>query len=71
MDLFRTAAIFVEVVILMAITVSLLLGVKVILLDVGLRPRYKNMLNLVLVVVGVIAATFFIVHLAAFYPAVR
>jgi hypothetical protein len=71
MDMFRAAAIFVEVVLLMAITVALLLGVRVILFDIGLRPKYKNMVNAILMVVGVIAATFFIVHLAAFYPAVR
>ena len=68
--LIRAVAILVEVLILSTITFCLLLGVRIVLFDLGLRAKYKSMVNVVLAAVGVIALTFFIVHLTAFYPTV-
>ena len=68
--LLRTVAIFVEVLILAGIMLSLLLGVKLILFDLGLRPKYKKMITVALLIVGVISLVFFISHLTTFYPTV-
>ncbi|HEX9976251.1 MAG TPA: hypothetical protein VGA82_03280 [Dehalococcoidales bacterium] len=68
--LLRTVAIFIEVLILAGIMLSLLLGVKLILFDLGLRPKYKKMITIALLTVGVISLVFFISHLTTFYPTV-
>ena len=68
--LLRTVAIFIEVLILAGIMLSLLLGVKLILFDLGLRPKYKKMITVALLIVGVISLVFFISHLTTFYPTV-
>ena len=71
MDIFlRTVAIFIEVLFLAGIMLSLLLGVKLILFDLGLGPKYKKMITIALLTVGVIAMVFFISHLTTFYPTV-
>jgi hypothetical protein len=68
--LLRAVAIFVEILILAGIMLSLLLGVKLILFDLGLRPKYKKMITISLLIVGVISLVFFISHLTTFYPTV-
>ncbi len=68
--LLRTVAIFIEVLLLAGIMLSLLLGAKLILFDLGLRPKYKKMVTLALLIVGVISLVFFISHLTTFYPTV-
>jgi ABC-type uncharacterized transport system involved in gliding motility auxiliary subunit len=71
MDIFlRTVAIFIEVLFLAGIMLSLLLGVKLILFDLGVGLKYKKMITLALLTVGVIAMVFFISHLTTFYPTV-
>jgi len=71
MDIFlRAVAIFIELLILAGIMFSLLLGVKLILFDLGLRPKYKRMVNIVLITLGVLSAVFLISHLTTFYPTV-
>ena len=68
--LLRTVAIFIEVLLLAGIMLSLLLGVKLILFDLGLGPKYKKMVTISLLTVGVISLVFFIAHLTSFYPTV-
>jgi hypothetical protein len=68
--LLRTVAIFIEVLILAGIMLSLLLGVKLILFDLWLGPKYKKMITIALLIVGVISLVFFIAHLTSFYPTV-
>jgi hypothetical protein len=68
--LLRAVAIFIEVLILAGIMFSMLLGAKLILLDLGLKPKYKRMVTVALALVGVIALVFFISHLTTFYPTV-
>ena len=64
----RALAIFVEVVILAAIMLSLLWAVRLVLFDLWLGPKYKNIATMLLVTVGGIVVVFFIAHLTAFYP---
>jgi hypothetical protein len=68
--LLRTVAIFIEVLFLAGIMLSLLLGAKLILFDLGLKPKYKKMVTIALVLVGCVALVFFISHLSTFYPTV-
>jgi len=68
--LLRAIAIFVEVLILSTVTFCLLFGVRIVLFDLGLRAKYKSMVNVALGAVAIIAVVFFIVHLTAFYPTV-
>jgi len=71
MDIFlRTVSIFIEVLILAGIMLSLLLGVKLILFDLGLKPKYKKMITIALALAGCVALVFFISHLTTFYPTV-
>ncbi len=71
MDVFlRVIAIFVEVAILVAIIYCLLTGVRLIIFDLGLRPKYKKVIAMALVVAGSLVVIFFIAHLTAFYPAI-
>jgi Na+/H+ antiporter NhaA len=71
MDIFlRTVAIFIEVLLLAGIMFSMLLGVKLILVDLGLGPKYKKMITIALLAGGVISLVFFISHLTTFYPTV-
>jgi hypothetical protein len=66
--LLRVVAILVEVIILSALIFSLLWAVRLILFDIGLRPKYKNMVTVALAAVGAVCLVFFIVHLTTFYP---
>ena len=66
MDIFlRTIAIFIEVVLLTAITYSVLSGARLIAFDLGIRPKYNKMVTVVLITGGVIVLVFFIAHLIA------
>ena len=66
----RTIAIFIEVVILAAIILCLLVGARLTVFDLGLRPKYKRVVTMALVMAGCIVVVFFIAHLTAFYPAI-
>ena len=64
----RTIAIIIEVLILAVIAYSILNGVRLSALDLGVRTKYNRMLTLIMVVAGVIFLIFFIAHLTTFYP---
>jgi len=69
MDTFiRIIAIFIEVVILAAVIYSLLTGVWFIIFNLGIAARYKKVVTMMMVMVGVISVIFFIAHLSSFYP---
>ncbi|MDZ4230779.1 MAG: hypothetical protein U1B77_03055 [Dehalococcoidales bacterium] len=68
--LLRVIAIIVEVSILVAIFYALLNGVRLIIFDFGLREKYRRMVNMALMIVGVIVTVFFISHLTLLYPTI-
>ena len=68
--LLRAIAIFIEVVLLAAIMYCLLTGVRLTVFDLGLRPKYKKVVAMALVLVGCVVVVFFIAHLTAFYPTI-
>ncbi len=65
---FRPIAIVVEVIVLMGVIYSLLLGVKLTALDFGLEEKYQKFIDRVWVIVAGMALVFFVAHLVAFYP---
>ena len=67
--LVRILAIFVEVLILAAIAYSILNGVRLSALDLGIGQRYSKALAMLLITVGLIVVIFFVAHLTSFYPA--
>ena len=69
--LLRAIAILIEVSILGAIIYSLLTGVRLTAFDLGLGPKYKKIVAIMLVVVGGLVVVFFISHLTSFYPALK
>ena len=66
--LLRFIAISVEVILLAAVIYVLLNGVRLTFFDLGVGPKYKQMVVLTFCVVGCLAVVFFIAHLTAFYP---
>ena len=69
MDSFlRVIAIIIEVLILAVIAYSILNGVRLSALDLGIGTKYNKILTLIMLVVGVICLIFFIAHLTTFYP---
>ena len=64
----RAIAIFLEVVLLAVVAYAVLNGVRLTAFDLGIRPKYRKAIAMVLVVVGVILLVFFVAHLATFYP---
>ena len=66
----RVIAILVEVLILGAIIGVMVFGARLTFFDLGLRPKYKKMVDVTLVILGSIIVVFFIVHLTTFYPPV-
>ena len=71
MDTFlRTLAIIIEALILLVIFYSVAKGAKLTIFDLGLKGKYRAVINLVLISLGVIFLVFLIAHLATFYPAV-
>jgi len=65
---FRVIAICIEVLILITMLFSILLGVGLLLFDIGLHPRYNRFIKWTLVLVGSLVSAFFVAHLALFYP---
>ena len=65
---FRILAIAIEVVIMVALTYSLLLGMRLTVFDIGLEPKYDRFLKWVLAIVGCLISAFFVAHLTLFYP---
>jgi len=65
---FRPIAVIIEIVILMALFYSLLLGIKFTAFDFGLDEKYKRFICWVFMIMGSMALVFFIAHLATFYP---
>lgn len=61
-------AISIEVIILMAVIYSILLGVGLAFFDVGLQPKYKRFFKVVLATAGGFISVFFVAHLIMFYP---
>ena len=66
----RTIAIFIEVVLLVAILYCLIAGVWLTLFDLGVAAKYKKAVTMGLVMVGCILFVFLIAHLTAFYPGI-
>ena len=64
----RAVVILVEIIVLMGVIGSLLLGVKLTALDFGVEEKYKRFLYWVFMVMGCLALVFFIAHLVTFYP---
>ena len=69
--LLRAIAIFVEVAILAAVIYALVTGVRLIIFELGLGPKYKKFIIVVLVMVGSLIVVFFIAHLAFLYPTIQ
>ena len=65
---FRVIALSVEVLILMAVLFSILVGVGLFLFDIGLHPKYNRFIKWTLALVGGLVSAFFVAHLALFYP---
>ena len=66
----RAIAIFVEVLLLIAITYAVLNGVRLTAFDLGIGPKYSKAIVMALVAIGVILVVFFVAHLTTFYPAI-
>lgn len=66
----RAIAVFIEVVILMAIFYFIINGVRLLLFDLGITQKYSKVISVVFIVVGCVIAVFLISHLTAFYPPV-
>ncbi len=67
---FRVIAVFIEVVILIAIIYSVLSGVRLVAFDLGVGPKYNKVTAMVFLTVGFIIVIFFVAHLTAFYPTI-
>ena len=69
MDIFlRVIVVTIEVILLAAITYSLLAGVKLTIFDLGLRSKYNKIINVAFLIVGCLVVVFFIAHLTFLYP---
>ena len=68
--LLRPIAIVFEVLILAAITYSVLNGVRLTAFDLGIGPKYSMAIAMILLAVGILIMVFFIAHLTTFYPMV-
>ena len=66
----RTLAIIIEVVIVAAITYSVLNGARLTAFDLGIGPKYSKAIAMALVAIGFIIVIFFIAHLTTFYPTI-
>ncbi len=66
----RAVAIFIEVVILMAMAYCVLNGVRLMAFDLGIGPKYRKAVAMVLLAVGIIVVVFFVAHLTTFYPVI-
>ncbi|MBA7708049.1 hypothetical protein ES703_116936 [subsurface metagenome] len=68
--LVRTIAIILEVLLLAAVTYSVLNGMRLIAFDLGIAPKYSKAITMMLVAVGLLIVVFFISHLTTFYPSI-
>jgi len=66
----RAIAVFIEVIILMAMFYFILNGVRLLLFDLGITQKYSRVVSVLLIAVGCVIAVFLISHLTAFYPPV-
>ena len=66
--LVRGIAIFVKLIILLAMFYFILNGVRLILFDMGLTQKYSRIVILLLGVVGCLIVVFLTSHLITFYP---
>ena len=64
----RSIAIFVEVALLAVIAYFILQGIKLAVIDLGVRAKYNRVITMALVAIGIIVVVFFIAHLTTFYP---
>lgn len=64
----RGVAIFSEWVVLTAIIFAILFGVRLILADFGIGPKYNKAIVMGIIAAGSLLAVFFIGHLTMFYP---
>ncbi|MFC1592888.1 hypothetical protein ACFL4C_02625 [Candidatus Omnitrophota bacterium] len=67
--LIRVLAITVEVLLLGLIAYAVLNGVRLMVFDLGVKPKYGKAIAMALLAVGTIFIVFFIAHLTTFYPA--
>jgi hypothetical protein len=65
---FRPIATLVELAILMGMIYSLFTGVKLVISDFSLDPKYYPFIKWVLMIMGCLALVFFAAHLITFYP---
>ena len=71
MDAFlRGIAIFLELVVLIAVIYCILNGVRLSSTDFGIGPKYTKAIVMTLAAVGSVLVIFFIAHLATFYPTI-
>ena len=69
MDMFlRIIAIVIEVLVLAALFFAVAWGFKLIIADFGVKAKYKIIINLALITVGIIFIAFCVAHLTTFYP---
>ena len=69
MDTFiRGISVFIEVVILATVVYYIFNGVRLILADFGIGPKYTKAIVMTLVAAGGLLVIFFIAHLTTFYP---
>ncbi len=66
----RVLAVFLEVLVLAGIVFCILYGVRLILADFGVGPKYNKILAMALIAGGCILVVFFATHLSAFYPSI-
>jgi hypothetical protein len=64
----RAIGIAIEVLILAGVIFALLQAVRLTIFDLGLGKKYKNIITMFLVVIGIVCVVFFITHLISFYP---
>ena len=71
MDAFlRAIAVILEIIVIGAIFFCILYGVKMVLLEIGMKEKYSKIINVALVAVGGLLLTFLASHLATFYPTI-
>jgi hypothetical protein len=63
-------AISLEVILLVALLGFMLLGLWLMILDLGLKEKYRRVIIMLLITVGSFITVFFIAHLIAFYPTI-
>jgi hypothetical protein len=64
----KNMSIIIEVLFLTAIVACLLGGMWLTIFDLGLKPKYRRAVMMVLTAMGCAAVAFFIAHLISFYP---